>query len=554
MESLLERTSKRLLRAVVLASLLSAIAAESATAGRYHLYSCRTPAGESAPTDGWSGSRIGTYSYTQDTCSQPNGALIAALGEQPARTANTDIATWAFGAPVGATIAGATLWRSGDADGGAAVNATYEFWLAAPSDINDPINAFDVCAAGFECPAGSWVAVPSANLGSHLYAHASCVGKSGFECPVGNGKADHYAAAVYLHAADITLEQNGGPSASNVSGELTSAPSVKGASDVAFSATDPGSGVYETVFSIDGRAVQATVVNGNGGRCRDVGQTADGSPAFLYVQPCLGSVSVDASFDTTRVSNGAHRLVVSVIDAAGNAAPVLNRQITIANPPAPGAANGTNASSRATLAVRWKRTSKASLTCPYGRGQTIVGRLTGPGGTPISGAVIDLRVMPAYAGAKPLAVASPRTNADGRFSVKLARGGSSRTLRFAYRSHLGDAVPVAARTLTLRVHAGIALSVSPRTASVGRSIFFRGRLRGRPIPRGGKQLVLEARSPGSGWIEFDVIRTDARGRYHASYRFKFPGPADYRFRVRSEPESGYPFAGGASNVVGVRER
>jgi hypothetical protein len=89
---------------------------------------------------------------------------------------------------------------------------------------------------------------------------------------------------------------------------------------------------------------------------------------------------------------------------------------------------------------------------------------------------------------------------------------------------------------------------------VGRRIFFRGRLLGGPIPAGGKQLVLEARSPGSPWLEFDVIRTDARGRYRASYRFKFPGPADYRFRVLSEPESDYPFAAGSSNVVRVYER
>ena len=66
--------------------------------------------------------------------------------------------------------------------------------------------------------------------------------------------------------------------------------------------------------------------------------------------------------------------------------------------------------------------------------------------------------------------------------------------------------------------------------------------------------MLEARSPGSAWIQFKVVRTDARGRYRASYRFKFPGPADYRFRVRSEAESDYPFAAGSSNVVGVHER
>jgi hypothetical protein len=55
-------------------------------------------------------------------------------------------------------------------------------------------------------------------------------------------------------------------------------------------------------------------------------------------------------------------------------------------------------------------------------------------------------------------------------------------------------------------------------------------------------------------LQFKVVRTDARGRYHAAYRFKFAGPADYSFRVRSEAESDYPFAAGSSNVIRVHER
>jgi hypothetical protein len=497
--------------------------------------------------------------YAKNTCAG-GGALIAALGEQTTHLANTDLATWAFEAPAGERIASATVWRAGDTDGGFAINATYQFWLAGPSESS----IFDECINTLKCngqgelgqalSAANRVVVPGPNLGSHLYIHASCGGVSGYECGAGVGDPNGYAAVVYLYAADITLEQNGGPSAGNVSGELASAPSVRGTSDVAFSASDPGSGVYEAVFSVDGQVVQSTVVDENGGRCRNVGQTTDGRPAFLYVQPCLGSVSADVPFDTTRVSNGGHHLVVSAIDAAGNAAPVLDRNITVANPPGQGPANGTNASAQATLVARWKSTRKESLTSSYGRAQTVAGRLTGPGGAPISGALIDLLATPAYAGARPVAMAGPHTGPDGRFSVRLAPGSSSRTLRFAYRSHLGEALPVATRTLTLRVHAGIALSIAPRTASVGRSIFFRGRLRGGPIPAGGKQLVLEARSAGSGWIEFEVIRTNARGRYRASYRFKFPGPADYRFRVVSERESDYPFAGGSSNIVRVRER
>ena len=131
--------------------------------------------------------------------------------------------------------------------------------------------------------------------------------------------------------------------------------------------------------------MQSTVVDENGGRCRNVGQTTDGLAGFLYVHPCPASVSADVPFDTTRVANGSHHLLVSVIDAAGNAAPVLDRQITIANPPPPGPANGTNASSQASLSVSWKGTRKGQITRAYGRSATVDGRLTAPGGAPISG-------------------------------------------------------------------------------------------------------------------------------------------------------------------------
>jgi hypothetical protein len=566
-----ERISKRALLgtgfALVAAAGLTlgselAVGVVNAQAGQYHVYSCRTPSGQSAPADGWNPSKTGTYTYAENTCSQPGGALLAALGDEP-RTANTDSAAWAFAAPVGATIAGATLWRAGDADGGAAINATYQFWLAGSSEAN----IFDECLYALGCSgqgnvsqplsAANRVAVPTGNLGTRLYMNASCGGIAEYKCREGQHDPNGYAAAVYLFAADLVLEQNVGPSASNVGGELASSPAVRGTSDLTFSATDPGPGVYEAVFSVDGQVVQSTVPNENGGRCRNVGETADGLAAFLYVQPCPGSVSADVPFDTTRLSDGEHHLIVSVVDPAGNSAPVLDREITVANPPppcAPGAVAGTNVSPQATLTAGWKGTAKERLTSPFGRAQTVVGRLTGPGGAPIAGALIDLTATPLSAGAGAVAIPGPRTGPDGRFSVRLTGGLSSRTLCLAFRTSAPGAGPAVTRTLILTVRAGIALRVSPRTTSVGRRIFFRGRLLGGPIPAGGKQLVLEARSPGSAWLEFDVIRTDARGGYRATYRFKFPGPADYQFRVLSEAEPDYPFAGGSSNVVRVYER
>jgi hypothetical protein len=403
------------------------------------------------------------------------------------------------------------------------------------------------------------VVVPTVNLGSALYMNASCAGDPRSECQGGIGDANGYAAVVYLYAADLLIEENGQPTAGNVSGELASASAVSGTSDIAFTASDSGAGVYEAVFAVDGRIVQATVANENGGRCRNAGETADGLPAFLYTQPCPASVSADVPFDTTVLSNGVHHLIVSVIDAAGNSVPVLDRQITVANPVAAtlvprGAANGTNASEQATLTARWSNTTKVHTATGYGHPPAILGRLSDPAGRPIAGALIDVTATPAYAGATPKEIAGPRTEPDGRFTLRLPRDISSSGLRIAYRSHLGDPLPVATRTLSLTVRAGIALRIVPRTASVGRSIFFHGRLLGGPIPAGGKQLVLEARSPGSGWIEFQVIRTDRRGRFHSSYRFKFPGPASYSFRAVSNSEADYPFATGTSRAVGVHER
>ncbi len=51
-----------------------------------------------------------------------------------------------------------------------------------------------------------------------------------------------------------------------------------------------------------------------------------------------------------------------------------------------------------------------------------------------------------------------------------------------------------------------------------------------------------------------MIHTVAHGRYRASYRFKFPGPERYQFRVLSKQEADFPFLEASSNVVGVLER
>lgn len=584
---------------VVFAALcLVAMGAGNAWAGKYHVYSCRMPDGQVAPTDGWSGSASGAFTYAEDKCAKGR-ALIAAL-EDGIEHESTDIATWRFDVLPEETLAGATLWRAGDADGGLAKSGTYEFWLAGPNENE----AFDECVYGGSEPCTTGKGEPEeplspanrleltrTHLGTHLYVNAACFATLGL-CKKGEHNPNGYAAVVYLYAADLVLEQVSQPTVTKVEGELATAATLSGTADLAFHAEDSGSGVYQAVFTVDGIEAGHTLLSENGGHCRDVGQTTDGLPAFLYLRPCSPSLSADLPFDTTTLTDGAHHLVVSVTNAAGNSTVALDRKVTVLNHPsvptpprqnpAPSqpspegqgpasttkndpssssnsapqlqGANGTNASAGATLRVHWRTTAKASIAGVYGHAQTVLGRLTAPGGAPVSGALVQVLSTPSFQGAKTVALASVHTASNGSFRLRLPTGTPSSRLTFAYSSRLGQAVPDVTAALELTVPARLSLHVTPRTSHVGGSIVFTGTLLGAPLPPGGKQLVLEARTLGGPWRQFQVFSTAARGHYRAIYRFRLAGPITYEFRAVCPKEADFPYGNGASNVVSVHER
>jgi len=618
------RAVRRAGRALALALLLGGAAgaicapAWAGGVGEYHVYACRQPDGQVAPVDGWSYSTKGSTSDNPE--SNPDGCptgtgLTAALGSGHSHSADKDSATWAFSAPASETLAGAALWRAGDTLGGAntEAEASYMYWLAGVADSGSNTQIFQECAALYACRSeGSFtdplatnnrVEVPEKALHSpYLFLTASCGSTIvGAECPKGGGDENGNAAIVELFAADLVLTQESAPTVREVKGPLAEAAAVSGTTDIAFTATDPGSGVYEAVFQVDGQTVHTALLSTNGGRCEDVGQSTDGLPAFLYTQPCAASLSVDVPFDTTALSDGSHHVVVSVTDAAGNATPAMDRQVTVsshpagegaggngngtggggagsgtgganggqpgtgssagasgagagAGPAARGAANGSEASDEAALSVRWKGVWGARLTSVYGRRHTLEGRLTAPGGRAIAGAAIAVAAQPAAAGARAAALGSVRTDARGRFSLGLPRTLASTTVGLSYRSHLADPLPVATRTLTLAVRVDAVLHASPTLTSAGGTVRFSGRLLGGAIPPGGKQLILEGHSAGIPWTEFEVVRTDARGVFHGAHRFHIPGPLAYSFRAVSGYEADYPFLAGSSNVVGVVER
>jgi hypothetical protein len=585
--------------ALTLAAITSAPLTSVAWAGEYHVYSCRTPAGQVAPTDGWSHLEHPLYDQTLNTC-ESGGGLVAALGAGYPHLADSefDKATWQFNAPEGEAIVGATLWRAGGTLGGSNTNASYLFWLSGFADLGTSARIFDECRAGLGCAgrgnpvepfaAENRVVAPDSALNSPYLSLSAYCGAFVDEapCPANEGGKITYDALVELFAADLVLSQPQGPTVSAVGGGLAEDPTLQGTADVAFHAADPGSGVYEAHIEVDGQLVGHAVLDEDGGRCRDVGGTSDGLPAFLYTQPCPAAVSADVPLDTVALTDGVHHLVVSVTDAAGNVATVLDREITVANPspavgsPTPGSvaacaadaagagavgtgtvgtgavgvgARAPGSGAGVTLVAGWRPHARARVRARYGAAHTIEGRLAGPGGAPLAGAQLEVCERPAYAGAPPIPLAAPRTDAAGRFALALPRDLPSCALRVAYRPDLAGP-PTAGRTLTLTVPAPLELRIAPRLARSQGAIRFAGRLLGGPIPAGGKQLVLEARAPGGRWIEFHVIRTGALGHMRYLYRFRLPGPAAYQFRVLSEPEADFPFAAGVSNVVDVLER
>jgi hypothetical protein len=83
---------------------------------------------------------------------------------------------------------------------------------------------------------------------------------------------------------------------------------------------------------------------------------------------------------------------------------------------------------------------------------------------------------------------------------------------------------------------------------------FRGRLLGKPIPRRGKLVELQAFDAGR-WRVFAQPRARRSGRFRTSYRLQRTfRPRTFRFRARVRPESAYPYALGYSRVVRVRVR
>jgi hypothetical protein len=527
--------------------------ATSASAATYTVMSCKDRAGARVALNdasgGWQpGSTGGLGLDAVDSCYDPSRGIQAAVSGTTPRPIGSQV-WWRFAPPPATAIEGVDILYSmyarpwnGQNRGTTLIQAPGVGYLASDFGMGgvDP----------------TWVS----RHGLHepwIQASSACDGAAGGpDCQAGT-----VHAWMQIVRSEIALSDESPPDAGAATGSAVSSTTWEGTQVFAFAATDRGGGVYQAILEVDGAQVLAKTIDDRGGRCVD---TTAGARVFRFPQPCLSSVDALVPVDSSALPAGVHDVTLQVSDAADNLRTVYSARKTIvvpakrigpgSDPRERGGANGENASDDARLSVRWARTRRTTLTAPYGRRNVIRGRLTTAGGAGIRNARIEmLTAIDGRAGA-PLDKGGARTRRDGRFTLILPAGASSRTLVLRYRSHANDTVSIAEGTLRVRVKAGVRLSVDTHTAARGRTVRLSGRLVGRPLPATGKVVELQARSPGERWITFRTVRASRRGRFETRYTFRQSGPALYLMRARVREAGDYPYATGLSHAVRVRVR
>jgi hypothetical protein len=523
--------------ATLATAVLSATVPPAAHAGTYVVHTCRMPSGADAPIGGWEFAAHNTLTDKMRNACWAGGALEFQMLAAEAHSAKDDVRE-TYTAPPSTDIAAYSIWRT------VQLESSYNYYLFEISPTGT-YTTREQCLGG--C-GGLGVAEPfnAANLvRSDSSSNVSSL-QLRLTCGIpddqtGSCPATKPAARAWLHRADITLRDNAAPQLApqSPSGTLVnSSQPLAGAQPVTISATDAGGGVYQAAFEVDGKVVDAQTINTNGGRC---------VPPFTQAVPCLPSASATLRFDTSRVPDGQHTLRVLVTDATGtNTAAWGPTTITTAN----ASCNPDPATSSLKMrvgAVRGRRTVPV-VTARYGRRVRVRGQLLNPDGSPVASAEVCVaaRTDLAHASLRILGT-STLTDANGNFSF-LVPAGPSQRLYFVHRGSDGAATG----TVLQRVRASVAMTTSRRSLRTGHTVTFRGRLRGRPVPRRGVLVQIQARRP-TGWQTFGTATTNRRGRFRFRYRFvRTRGVQRYTFRALVQRQATYPYTTGTSRRVPVR--
>lgn len=510
-------------------------------AGTYKVYSCKTPNGSPAPTDGWSATGHAPFSSFENDC-RAGGSMRVVLGGT-SQTAGSSNVGWGFDAG-GARIVSYAIHRSGTST---ATGHGTSGLLYTARQMNDPSGSrvVEYCATYSGCRAigNPTAGVASQNLLTQSAAQlptdttawfitVGCGGYAGFPCSPLTGFATHGSA--YVHAADWTLADDDAPAVTDIRGELAQATVLKGESQIDFMARDSLSGIFRAAIEVDGVEAVSVTPNDYAGRC--VRQGLAGSVNdFLHRQPCPAAQSVELTLPTTTLADGSHRIRVRVYDAAGNGTTVLGaRQVRVENNPS---------TLGLSVSARFEPDNPARLRTTYGKRRTISGRLVDSQGAPIVGAAIEVFEKLTRSGATRRRAVGLRSDARGRYRYRPpATASRSIELVHAQSGSVASADQIVSSRVQLRAYRS-------RVPAYGRLI-LRGKIRSeRSLRR--VTVEIQAKS-GKRWRTVGVRRATIGGAFTFRYLLKRTANANFKFRARVRRTSDLPVIPTNSRTVRVK--
>jgi hypothetical protein len=576
---------------ILLAVVAFTASVASAQAGTMTLYSCHTPSGRSAGTQGWRPVTAYADAWVSkpatDTCaSGPAGRLYTQIGGYGRSHLMQERQSWAFAtAPntvlttYSATVCGransdysTVLANYGvDANGGGML-AQVTAGMGHPTTFG--------CGTGAPYGSAGWAPIQVSGLGPDASGYSTIL-VTGLQttqlafvawcqvqpCTETNG----VAADIAVRSFRADIRDDVAPIVTAVRGPLPANASHTGTEAVTFNATDRGVGVFRGVVEarINGSGpwrVMTDSLLAPGTACSPLRETAS-LYEFDSPQPCPTSLSgATVNMDSALLPEGTHQIRVFIEDAAGNQTLVIpprnyyvptRASTRAASSPLPAATNGRGAS----------RTAQLRITAPGNR------RLLSAGAFRLAGRLLDTDSKP-IAGAKLLVqtrtflpkaattqgpwgtVGEIVTDDHGVFRGRIP-GGASQSLLVTYTAHPGDPSPSANAQTDLVVPAQVTVRAKRTRVRNGRSAVLSGRVSG-PIPQGGVLVAMEVREPGR-WIPVATtrrwVRTRASGTFTLSYRFRSTfRPSTYRFRVVADEDSAFQYGRGASRAIDIHVR
>ena len=305
-----------------------------ATAGTYTVHSCHTPSGAWVGTDGWS------YSASLAPADRDGGAITTCLKQGQAMGVTFgDVQlpvdpgvgrAWRFDAAPSTSIATVRITRTFNI-GWIVSKGQYDHPYVVDSwyDDDDAVNSMELLAPPRGASMDDGMVDPFVAATDGAWSAVNIR----LRCWEANGDylCAPFRARLRIPSATIGLIDSAAPSGWADASSLGEA--VRGMGSVGYSAADEGGGVYRAIVSIDGVEVRREIVDGNGGRCRDVEPGSGGAYEFASPRPCALSASGAVAFDTRGMADGQHRLRLEVEDAGGNATVLHDGLFTTHNGP-----------------------------------------------------------------------------------------------------------------------------------------------------------------------------------------------------------------------------